>query len=187
MTGERFLRPSSGPHFINSSESNGGSQPRSTLKQTVKPSGKIAPWKPTSERLSTSNRMTRQGFYQWRSLLTTIPGIQALVIRFLSWTVATILECRIKKMSTPATSPSWRTSFQRNLGSWWLYAKKISTMPRSFKNELIIRESNPKATLLARKFGWIVNILRPNATGCWRQSSLVCSKYFTLSESKPTS
>ena len=53
-----ILRLSFGPCSVTSSVSNGGSQPRSTLRQTVKTRGRSAPWKPTFEPSSISNKMT---------------------------------------------------------------------------------------------------------------------------------
>ena len=87
----------------------------------------------------------------------------------------------------PRSSLSWQTSYQWNSESWWLFVGKISTMPRNFKNELIIRESNHGATPLVKNFGWIANISRPNAIGSWNQSFLGCSRCSILLESKYTS
>ena len=131
--------------------------------------------------------MTRPGFYQWRNLPTIMPRMRVLVTSLSSWTVATTFECRTRKISTPASSPSWRTSCQRNSKSWWLFVKKISTMPRSFRNGLIIKESNPETIPPARKFGWTANISRPSGSRSWRQSSLGRSECSILSESKLTS
>ena len=131
--------------------------------------------------------MTGLGFYQWQSSLTIIPRMLAPVTRLSSWTVATTFGCHTKKISTPAPSPSRRTNYQRNSESWGLFAKKTSTIPRNFRNELTIRESNLGATPIARKFGWTANISRPNAIESWRQSSLDRSGYFILLGSKRTS
>ena len=183
----RSLPQNSGHRSITSSESSGGSQPHSTLRQTVKLSSKIALWKPTSERLSTSNRMTGPGFYWWRSLLAITPRMLAPVIHDSSWTVAINLGYRTKKMSTPAPSPSRRTNYQWNSESWWLFAEKISTMPRNLRNGLTIKESNLKTIFPARKFGWIANISRPCGTRSWRQSFLGRFECSILSGNKHTS
>ena len=103
--------------FCSLSALNGGSQLLFILKQTARPSGKIAPWKLTSEHLSTLNRITRPGFYQWRSSLTRMPGMLAPVTRLLNWTIATTLGCHIRKMLTPTPSPGRWISYQRNLES----------------------------------------------------------------------
>ena len=120
-------------------------------------------------------------------MLTIILRMLAPVTRLLSWTVATTLGCHTRRMSTNAPSPSWRMNYQRNSENWWLFAKKISTIPRNCKNKLTIREWNLGATPLARKSGWTVNILRPNTIGIWRQSSLSHSGCSILSGSKHTS
>ena len=131
--------------------------------------------------------MTGHGSYQWRGLPITTLRTLIQVIRFSSWTVATTLGCRTRKRLTPTSSPNQQVSYQRNSECWWLCAEKISTMPRSFKNEHTIRESNLKATLLVRTFSWTTSISRSSATESWRQSSLGRSECSILSESKPTS
>ena len=151
--GSSFFTAKFWSYSVTSSALNRGSQLRSTFRQMVKPRGRIALWKPTFEFLLTLNRMTGQGFYQWPSLHTITPRMLALVIRLLSWTMATIVRCHTRKMLTSAPSLSRRTNYQRNSDSWWLFAEKISNMPYSLKNELTLKESNLGATLPAGKFG----------------------------------
>ena len=77
--------------------------------------GRIALWRPTFRFLTTLSRTIGPGSYRWLSSYITTPRMQALVIRFSSWTVNIIPECLTKKMSTPALSPSQQTNYQREL------------------------------------------------------------------------
>ena len=95
-----------------SSTSNESSQLPSIFKRTAKSNEKTARWRYTSKPLSTSNRMTGQESCQWPSLRTITPKMRALVIRFSSWAVGTILGCRIRKKSTSAPSLSQWTNYQ---------------------------------------------------------------------------
>ena len=111
----------------------------------------------------------------------------APVTHHLSWTMASTPRCHTRKTLTPAPSPSWWTNYQRNSESWWLFANKISTMPRNFKNKLIIRESNLGAMPPLKKFGWTANISRSNVNKSWKQNSLGRSGCSILLGSKHTS
>ena len=57
---------------------------------------------------------------------------------------------------------------------------ETSIIPKIFKNMFIIKVSNLEVMSLTIKFGWIVNILRPNKTGSLKQSFLNSSGFYIL-------
>ena len=152
----------------------------------VKPNSKIVSWKPTFKLLSNSSKITRPGFDQWWNLLIIMPRILTSVIRLLSQTVATTFGYRTRKKLTPAPTPSQQTSYQRKSESWWLYVAKTSTMPKNFKNKLMIRQFSLRAMPPAKRFGWIASKLKPSRTASCKQSSLGHSGFSILSGSKLT-
>ena len=153
----------------------------------VKPSDRTVPWKFTSKLLSTLNQMNRPDSYQWLSLLTTMPRTWALIIRLSSWTVGTIFWCFMRKILTSALSLSQQISYRQHYKSWWPFPIKTSIMLRGFKINLTTKTLSQAATPLVTKFGWIVNISRPNATGSWRPSFSNCFKCYIQCANKPIS
>ena len=64
--------------------------------------------------------------------------------------------------------------------SWWPFARKTSTLLKSFKSKLTIKTSSQKATLPVIKFGWIANTSKPNKTKSLRLSSSNYFEYYIL-------
>ena len=133
-------------------------------KQIARPKGRIVPWKPIWQRLSTSNKMTRLDSCKWPSLPIIIPKTQALVTRFLSWIVDIILRCLIRKTSTSTLNLSWWMNCQQNYKNWWLFVEKTYTTLKNFRSKLMINALSLKAMPQVIKFGWIANISKPNKT-----------------------
>ena len=57
-----------------------------------------------------------------------------------------------KEEVNPRSQSKSADKLSEELKELMIMCQEISTMPRSFKNKLTIRESNPKAILPARKF-----------------------------------
>ena len=96
-----YLPRNSDHHFATFLALSIGCSPRFICRLMVQQSGKTALWRPTSESLSTSNKITGSGFYQWLSLRTIMPKTIAPVICHSNSTAATILAFFFEENTNP--------------------------------------------------------------------------------------
>ena len=141
----RFSPRSSGHCYAISLASSGSYQPASILRQMSRPKGRIVQWKPISEPLLISNRMIKQGFYQWPSSPIIIPRMLAPVIPLLSSITDTILVFSMRMILIPAQNHKLRKNNPQNSESWWPFANRTYTMQKSFRNGVTTRGSSSEA------------------------------------------
>lgn len=125
-----------------------------------------------------SNKIIRLGFYSWLNLLKTMPKMQVLVTHFLSWTMAIILVCLIKKTLILVLNQNQLMNYQMNFkNSYWFFSK-TSIMLKNFKHKPMIRAQSLKAILLVTKFGRIANIIKLNKIKSWKHNFLIFFKFY---------
>ena len=176
---EDLFSPWSSSHcYVISLASSRNFLPPFTYKQTARLRGKIVRWKPNSEFLSNLNKMIEHSFFPWRSLPITTPKMPAPTIYLSSLIVNITLGFFTKKTSIPTQCQKPQKTYFSSSKTLWLFTSKISTTPKNFRSELIIRKSSLEAMLWVTRYSWLASTLEQSGIASWKPSFSVLFEHY---------